>query len=53
MSSLCSEELSPEVAGFVVGFATLAGLAKLELGVRRKEALMVGRAAESFFASGL
>lgn len=48
------EELGGEVPrGVVVGVAALAGLTELELCVRGLEALVVGWAAEGFFATGL
>jgi hypothetical protein len=52
--ALGGQELGGEVAaGFVVDVAALAGLSVLELGVRWEETLVVGWAAEGFFASGL
>jgi hypothetical protein len=51
---LGGEELRSEVARrFVIGVAALAGFSVLELGVGRQEALVVGWAAESLFATGL
>jgi hypothetical protein len=47
------EQLGAEIAGVAVGRAALAGLAEFELGVGGEEALMVGWAAEGFFAAGL
>lgn len=52
--SLGCEELGRQVALWpLVGVASLARLAVLELRVRGEKALVVGRAAEGLFASGL
>lgn len=54
MEGLGGEQLGGQVArGFVVGVAALPGAAVLELGVGGEEALVVGWAAEGFFADGL
>lgn len=54
MGGFGSEELGSEVAGgSFVGVTALAGLAVLELGVGWEKTLMVGRASEGFFATGL
>lgn len=52
---LGSEKLGGEVVGaiLVIGGAALARTAVLELCVRGEEALVVGRAAEGFLATGL
>lgn len=47
---LGGQELGGKIVGLVVGVATLAGLAVLELCVGGKEALMVSRAAEGLLA---
>lgn len=53
MDSLGSKELGAEIAGVAVGGASLARLAEFELGVGGEEALVVGWAAEGFFAARL
>lgn len=54
MGGFGGEELGCEIArGGVVGVAALAGLTELELRVGGLEALVVGWAAEGFFATGL
>jgi hypothetical protein len=54
MGGFGGEELGSQVAGgSFVGVTALAGLAVLELGVGWEKTLMVGRASEGFFATGL
>lgn len=54
MGGFGSEKLGGEVAGgSFVGVTTLTGLTVLELGMGWEKTLMVGRASEGFFATGL
>lgn len=53
MGGFGGEELGAQVARVAVGVAALAGLAEFKLGVGWEEALVVGGAAERFFAAGL
>lgn len=53
MRGFGGKELGAKVSDIAVGVTALAGLAEFELCMRGEEALVVGWAAEGFFADGL